>query len=315
MESKPGRETVTKDALSSPQILTRRQFWFVLSVSLVGFFFAAGPVWKNAFAIDTHVFASYVIIPVLVAGLSLSRRRFRWWPFVGVTFEIALLKFFFTLAVAGLLWSFQDPPARAPLSFESSPSIRAPREPTKLSKQSLGLIQGTLTPVAGDVWVYVKDEFPDFVFAPPQEPALLRYQENLIRPGRIVVHEYQDLLFVSETEGLHVLEARELDGRHVFNLPMLTRPPTAPVKRYKKKGVYRLRCRVHEDKQGETAEVLVVPHPFFAPVAADGRFRIENIPRGSWNVAVFGDSKIKPVRVDVGESVTEVVLEGHLRVP
>jgi plastocyanin len=52
-------------------------------------------------------------------------------------------------------------------------------------------------------------------------------------------------------------------------------------------GIVRVFCDIHSHMN---AWILVFAHPFFAVTEADGRFRIENVPPGTYTVAVWNEA-------------------------
>jgi plastocyanin len=62
--------------------------------------------------------------------------------------------------------------------------------------------------------------------------------------------------------------------------------------------VYVQLCRVHPEMEGY---VVVLQNPFFATTSKDGQYKIDNVPPGTYSVAVWhakGKSPPKPVTVD-----------------
>jgi plastocyanin len=68
--------------------------------------------------------------------------------------------------------------------------------------------------------------------------------------------------------------------------------------------VYTQLCRVHPEMEGY---VVVLQNPFFGVTNKDGHFDIENVPPGSYTLAVWhakGKAQPKPVVVEAGKPVT-----------
>jgi plastocyanin len=70
--------------------------------------------------------------------------------------------------------------------------------------------------------------------------------------------------------------------------------------RFDKPGIVRVFCDIHSHMN---AFILVFSHPFFALTDEDGRYRIDNVPPGSYNVVAWNEgttSEAKPVAVPDG---------------
>jgi plastocyanin len=65
--------------------------------------------------------------------------------------------------------------------------------------------------------------------------------------------------------------------------------------------VYVQLCRIHPEME---AYVVVLQNPFFAITAADGRYKIDNVPPGSYTLGVWhakGKAQPKPAAVDAAK--------------
>jgi plastocyanin len=65
--------------------------------------------------------------------------------------------------------------------------------------------------------------------------------------------------------------------------------------------VYVQLCRIHPEME---AYVVVLQNPFFAITAADGRYKIDNVPPGSYSLGVWhakGKAQPKPAAVDAAK--------------
>jgi len=70
--------------------------------------------------------------------------------------------------------------------------------------------------------------------------------------------------------------------------------------RFDRPGIVRVFCDIHSHMN---AFILVFSHPFFALTDADGRYRIENVPPGTYGVIAWNEgnaSESKPVSVPDG---------------
>jgi plastocyanin len=74
--------------------------------------------------------------------------------------------------------------------------------------------------------------------------------------------------------------------------------------RFDKPGVVRVFCEIHSHM---SAFILVFAHRFFATTDAEGRYRIDDVPSGTYTLAAWNDGEVRdtrPVRVPEG-SATE----------
>jgi plastocyanin len=73
--------------------------------------------------------------------------------------------------------------------------------------------------------------------------------------------------------------------------------------RFDKPGVVRVFCEIHSHM---SAFILVFAHRFFATTDAEGRYRIDDVPAGSYTLAAWNDGEVRdtrPVRVPEGGTV------------
>lgn len=83
--------------------------------------------------------------------------------------------------------------------------------------------------------------------------------------------------------------------------------------RFDRAGIARVFCDIHSHM---SAFILVFSHRFFAVADAEGRYRIENVPPGSYTVAVWNESLPRETRrVTVPEDGGDVELNATLGRP
>jgi len=87
-----------------------------------------------------------------------------------------------------------------------------------------------------------------------------------------------------------------------FDLGRYAARHSKPV-RFDRAGIVRVFCDIHSHMN---AFILVFSHPFFSITDADGRYRIDNIPPGTYNVVAWNEGVASPPRpVTVSDSGIE----------
>jgi plastocyanin len=80
--------------------------------------------------------------------------------------------------------------------------------------------------------------------------------------------------------------------------------------RFDRPGIVRVFCDIHSHM---SAFILVFNHPFFALTDTDGRYRIDNIPPGSYNVVAWNEGLASEPRVAVVPDGGSAELDFQLR--
>ena len=76
-----------------------------------------------------------------------------------------------------------------------------------------------------------------------------------------------------------------LSKTRTFDLGRYAAGNSRPV-RFDRPGIVRVFCDIHSHMN---AFILVFSHPFFALTDAEGRYRIENVPAGTYNVVAWNE--------------------------
>jgi plastocyanin len=99
-----------------------------------------------------------------------------------------------------------------------------------------------------------------------------------------------------------------LSKARAFDLGRYAAGHSKPIK-FDRPGVVRVFCDIHSHMN---AFILVFSHPFFSLTDTDGRYRIDNVPPGTYNLVAWNEgvsSEPKPVTVpDGGEAELDFTL-------
>lgn len=178
------------------------------------------------------------------------------------------------------------PPAEAPSMAAGAPERAArPRAPELMRRT--GVIEGRISGVQGDAWVYVEN----VKAAPARGRSIEIRQENKQFSPRVAVVQtgttvqfpnmdavYHNVFSTSAGNSFDLGSYRAGDKTRSVTL-------TAP-------GVVDVFCNMH---QRMSASVLVVPGPLYAKVKADGSFRLENVPVGARRIVAWSPES-RPVQ-------------------
>jgi hypothetical protein len=233
--------------------------------------------------VDRALWYSYAIVPLLVLGVLLLKRRLRLTTFLFGTAETTLYKFLLTFVIAHGAWSFADPAARGPRELPRTEVRRkAPLPPSQIDPSQTGTIRGRARP--GSL-VYVESGLEHLIFAPPDRTATITHDGGGFTPLS-AVQVGQPLDVASHDARIHTLRA--IDSKEIIRRNHAVIPAElTPLQPFDKPlGLLRLDCTVHRGAE-HPAHLLVLAHPFFTHAAEDGTFRFDGVPAGTLRVTVL----------------------------
>jgi len=265
-------------------VLRRAEQALILILALAVFLFIQGPVWRRFADWDGSILWSYAVIPTLVAGALVVKRRWAWAPWFLHSLVLALVKFavtaLFLVGVLALNWDVHLPRLLAPAP-PAGPQL-APAAPRVVPRDANGgRVAGRAPPGA---WVWVEGVRSPATALPPTDPVRFGAGPQGFDPPTAVVMVGQPLVVRSTDGRLHTARLKG-GGQWLLNVPVPAAgwsDPRAP----KQPAEGELGCTVH-DRQEPKARVLVVNHPFFAQAGADGGFAIEGVPPGAAGLRAF----------------------------
>ena len=262
--------------------VTRWQTAAVLAVAVAIFFFVAGPVWRHPWSIDGSVYWSYAAIPLLVAGVLLMARRFRWRAFLIGTLEVTLFKFGITYGIAIVLWATagEPPPAPSVVMPAGTPAPSLAKKPP----EKTGELAGRAPPGA---LVWIDGGLDEFAFPPPSGTIEMQNDGHGFAPA-IVSAQVGQTLKVRATDGrTHTLHAKDDRTGALRNLAVPAGAPRA-VRFTRPLGLVEVTCLVHALAHSEKPSwLLVVAHPFVTRADGQGRFAWQGVPAVRVRVEAF----------------------------
>ncbi len=130
----------------------------------------------------------------------------------------------------------------------------------------------------------------------------IRQKDKQFQPRVAVVQRGTSVVFPNFDAIYH--NVFSTSGRNSFDLGAYRAGETPRSVVLSTPGVVEVFCNIHSRM---SASILVVPSPIFAKVAADGSFRMENVPVGTRKLAVWSPTtKLAQQKVDVTPSGGQV---------
>jgi plastocyanin len=157
-----------------------------------------------------------------------------------------------------------------------------------------GRVEATPARFLSETVVYLRDARPP----QPVPPRTVIIDEKGLRftPHVAAINAGDTVEFLNSDAVEHNVFTPDHEG---YNLGMI-KPTSSGVYQFEKPGVYTQLCSVHPEM---LAYVFVGPTPYHAVVDARGAWRLEHVPAGTWQLAVWNSHLKAP-------DVTVTVVEG-----
>jgi plastocyanin len=125
---------------------------------------------------------------------------------------------------------------------------------------------------------------------PERPPAVLDQRDESFQPYVVAVTVGSTVEFPNNDKVFH--NVFSLSKARRFDLGRYPRGRSKSV-RFDRPGVVRVFCEIHSHMN---AFVLVFAHPYFAVTGPDGRYRIDGVPPGDYDLTVWNDGEARETR-------------------
>ncbi|HSV16109.1 MAG TPA: hypothetical protein VLI90_17745, partial [Tepidisphaeraceae bacterium] len=152
--------------------------------------------------------------------------------------------------------------------------------------QPTGVITGTVSapgevPLSEMVVFLIPDDNQSIT--PPKDVATISQKDAHFAPSLLIVCVGQSVNFLNDEDRLIEHNVFSNSPTKQFDLG-LYKPGEGRTVTFDKPGSVNLYCSIHRHMDGV---IYVAPTPYFSRVAADGSYKIENVPPGHWVVATW----------------------------
>lgn len=169
-----------------------------------------------------------------------------------------------------------------------------------------GTVKVTGLASSADVVVYVQQAPGTF---PPGPPADMDQRKMQFIPHVLPIVAGTTVKFLNSDPTPHNVFSPDNEKYNLGTWPQGQTKDYAFSKCAKTPCVYTQLCRVHPEMEGF---IVVLQNPYFAVSNKDGRYQIENVPPGSYSLAVWhakAKAQPKPVTAEAGKpAVVDFVL-------
>lgn len=181
-------------------------------------------------------------------------------------------------SIAGTVNYTGKVPALKPLAMDADPGC-ASKHSTPVANEMLSLGAGN---TMGNVMVRVKNP-PAGNYPAPTTPAVIDQKGCVYIPHVLGIQLGQSLKLKNSDGLLHNVHALPKVNTP-FNMAMPATRTEADHKFGKEEGMFQVKCDVHP---WMTSYVGVFNHPFFAVSGKDGKFTINNLPPGTYELEAW----------------------------
>lgn len=164
-----------------------------------------------------------------------------------------------------------------------------------------GTVKATGLPSSADAVVYIQQVSGKF--APPAKPADIDQRSMQFIPHVLPIVVGTTVRFLNSDPTQHNVFSPDHEKYNLGTWPQGQTKDHTFATCAKAPCAYVQLCRVHPEMEGY---VVVLQNPYFAVTGADGHYKIENVPPGSYTVGVWHQklkAQPKPATVDASKPV------------
>jgi plastocyanin len=160
-----------------------------------------------------------------------------------------------------------------------------------------GTISGKVTGLPGESVVYV-EAIAGRTFPAPTEQPVMAQRRLTFQPHILPVQQKSTVEFLNNDSVAHNVFWVSVGGNKTLGHNLGTWPQNEKrAFRFDTPGAVPLLCNVHPEMTGY---IVVVPTPYFALTSESGEYKIENVPNGSYSLAIWHEGvKNQSMHVDV----------------
>lgn len=144
-------------------------------------------------------------------------------------------------------------------------------------------------------------EVPDVKKAPPAKPVVMMQSGYQFAPGVLAVQTGTQVIFPNDDSDYHNVFSYSKAKR--FDLGRFRKNETPPALTFDRAGEVRLYCEIHQHMRGV---ILVLDTPHFATTDAEGRYRLDGVPAGTFQLKAWLSEKttiMQEVTVTAGKTL------------